>query len=63
VWLQPPFERVQEEIRQKRDKELADKAALWWDPLRVMEDERKRAMLDHDAIEAAKAPAAVPKGS
>ena len=39
---QPPFEWRQEEIRQQQAKEAEEKANLWWDPLRVIELERKK---------------------
>lgn len=40
--VQPPAElREEEQQRLVRQRQEAE-AALWWDPLRVLEDERKR---------------------
>lgn len=42
---QPPPEMREEEQRRVERERLEAEAALWWDPLRVMEEERKRELL------------------
>lgn len=40
--MQPSYEFEMGEKRKKEEAQAAEQAALWWDPLRVLEDERKR---------------------
>lgn len=56
VVVQPSFETEQEMAHKRRQDELAAKAALWWDPLRVIEEEQKRLLkVGLDAINSKKA--------
>jgi len=39
--LQPSFEKKQEMEKKKREAEAAAKAALFWDPLKLLEDAQR----------------------